>query len=980
MNLYRSLAALLLLAFAGVVHGQQNQVNCTPGTPCNVNAAPTVFGTGDPAWSAFGKLNANETQLFGMFGPSSHLKSTGNAASSDVYGLWSGSCTATSYLRGDGACSAIYSPASSSAALYVTTVGNDSLDCLSWLTACATIQHAISLLPANGGLVEVGYGTFPGNIIIAAQSGVRIRGRGIAHSTSVQDTSQALEAHPTLITGNVVIAAGDNGGTESVWSSGTVLEDLAISTSNTLYGAAGDCLTLASPNVNIRRVAFDRCGNRGVAVLAAVVFTATPSGTSGTLDTVWSGATNTYTLTFSDGTTKSVTLTNNSSAVSWSGSISSNPLTTALVGGANFFPAVWFVTFEDSRFIKNGANGIQGAMLASDFIGNNDFDGNTATAVDFTTIPGTQEIRFFGGIIQRNFANTSGGLSFNGTALTMIGTHIEANYGALANQNNGEINIGTGTAIILGCQFVPATYVANTSGTLFGITLAGSAGQTSVIGANNVIGAAQYINGFVHAGEFQIGATNSNLATNFPGVLFGNSIGGGGGNLLGGFGVGPTGGLGIQSTNAYAMLGSGGPRFDSVCPYTITSAGSTVTLRPDVCTVHRIWLNGGTVTTTNLTTSNLSNGQEIEVHWVQDGTGGRTYAWPAQFQNNPAAGPFTTTNAAANVEDIYTFRCIYSSVASAIVCQETSRALGVGGSTASPGTFTSLTAAGTVNLNASNNAATNIGTGTTTSAVSIGGTANAVNVGAPLNLSTAGNLSANSWTTNGLVLSGTARTLTDSTGSGTIPQETAAALPAYTIGATNTGVTVTNLSELYLPVPIAGTNVTATNLWSLNTAGNIRDAGTIVTLAGASLSGGTVSLNANSNNGTNIGTGTTTSQVNIGNSANIVVFGPNMTTNGTAFTAATATGCSTTNGTPGTISGGPQGGTMVGNSAGTGCTFVITVNGATGATASHAWTCYGSDETTGIPLGQKGTSTVNCTLFGTVNATTDTIAFHIDGN
>lgn len=128
----------------------------------------------------------------------------------------------------------------------------------------------------------------------------------------------------------------------------------------------------------------------------------------------------------------------------------------------------------------------------------------------------------------------------------------------------------------------------------------------------------------------------------------------------------------------------------------------------------------------------------------------------------------------------------------------------IGGTAAAAGAFTTITGNGAANINASNNAASNIGTGTTTSAVGIGGVDNVTNIGSPLNLTTAGGISANSWTTAGLALSGTAATLTDSTGTGTITTEAAAALPAYTIAATNTSVTITNLAELYLPAPVAG--------------------------------------------------------------------------------------------------------------------------------------------------------------------------------
>ena len=57
--------------------------------------------------------------------------------------------------------------------------------------------------------------------------------------------------------------------------------------------------------------------------------------------------------------------------------------------------------------------------------------------------------------------------------------------------------------------------------------------------------------------------------------------------------------------------------------------------------------------------------------------------------------------------------------------------------------------------------------------------------------------------------------------------EAAAALPPYTIAASN-AVTVTYPTELYLPLPVAGTNVTTGSFRaSLTTAGSILDLGSL---------------------------------------------------------------------------------------------------------------------------------------------------------
>ena len=133
----------------------------------------------------------------------------------------------------------------------------------------------------------------------------------------------------------------------------------------------------------------------------------------------------------------------------------------------------------------------------------------------------------------------------------------------------------------------------------------------------------------------------------------------------------------------------------------------------------------------------------------------------------------------------------------------------------------------------------------------------AINTGSP---------TAAAWTTNGLGLTGAASTLTDSSSTGTITEETAMSLPAYTFAASNAGVTITNLDTLYVPAPAAGTNVTGPNLWSIHTLGKN------LFSAGFQSQGGTISLNVSSNSAVNIGTGTTTSTVTLGGGSNAVTF------------------------------------------------------------------------------------------------------------
>ena len=138
--------------------------------------------------------------------------------------------------------------------------------------------------------------------------------------------------------------------------------------------------------------------------------------------------------------------------------------------------------------------------------------------------------------------------------------------------------------------------------------------------------------------------------------------------------------------------------------------------------------------------------------------------------------------------------------------------------------------------NASSNNATNIGTGTTTAAVTIGNTLNTVTVAGGTN------------TVTGI-------TNINTTGS----------------AATNIGTSGTaGLVSLG-----GGSNQFAINTvnWDITNLG-VASGLTGLTVGGATtLAGGIMNINASSNFATNIGTGTTTSAVNIGGAANSVVLG-----------------------------------------------------------------------------------------------------------
>lgn len=84
--------------------------------------------------------------------------------------------------------------------------------------------------------------------------------------------------------------------------------------------------------------------------------------------------------------------------------------------------------------------------------------------------------------------------------------------------------------------------------------------------------------------------------------------------------------------------------------------------------------------------------------------------------------------------------------------------------------------------------------------------------------------SAAAWGLSGIVLTLGAATYTDTStaASGTVVSAAMSAFPATTYASTNTAVTVSDLFGLYVNLPLAGTNVTATRRWSLGLAGGVQ--------------------------------------------------------------------------------------------------------------------------------------------------------------
>lgn len=287
------------------------------------------------------------------------------------------------------------------------------------------------------------------------------------------------------------------------------------------------------------------------------------------------------------------------------------------------------------------------------------------------------------------------------------------------------------------------------------------------------------------------------------------------------------------------------------------------------------------------------------------------------------------------------------------------------------------------------------------------------------------------WTTNGIVLSGPAQNLTDTTSSGTVALTAVAALPADFVAATS-ATTYTDLVTLYVPSPHASTNVTATNLYAIEANGPVKFP-TLTVTGTSSLNSfsasGTSSLNGNATVGGTLGvTSTATlsgqsifgfneSGYTYGLAGSGTYVGRNCSNGGnegcivgvgglSLYSAAASSGVASTTptlkinansaaatgivavGTKFTTSGCSISSTTGGGTAGTftlganTCTAIVTMNGATGSTSNSGWTCQAHDKTAPTVLigGESSSTTTTASITIPAGAgATDVISFSCTG-
>jgi hypothetical protein len=281
---------------------------------------------------------------------------------------------------------------------------------------------------------------------------------------------------------------------------------------------------------------------------------------------------------------------------------------------------------------------------------------------------------------------------------------------------------------------------------------------------------------------------------------------------------------------------------------------------------------------------------------------------------------------------------------------------------------TAVNLLGPVNINASNNSATNIGTGTTTSAVTLGqntATPGSVALNGPVAFNAGTAYSAASWGFVSPVWNGTAMTLNDTTASGTVANDAAYSLQAPNFTSTGgASTTITNAITQYLAAPTCSGGVVCTNLYSLYSAGRI------LGVTGMTIQGAVVNLNTSSNSSVSIGNGTNNQTITIGGTTagnNINLASVSTRFANVMYESATAPTISSGFATSPSITASSTAAFKVTvGASGSASTGVITM-----PTASNGWSCSVADVTTPATnmTQQSASTTTSVTVVNYVRTT-----------
>ena len=220
------------------------------------NTATHTLGTSNQNWATLGTGIVKNTTTTGALS---------NAAAADVYGLWSGSCTSSTYLSGSGACS---TPSVSSVALSAITASVASNTIANgdnpFLWNSATTTSGRVALTIGETTASTSAGT-PYNVQIKTLIGSTATPLNVANSLNGSQTLPALSITPTWNTTGVVDAALLVNPTNTASGTGSLLADFQVGgTSQWKVDKAGNVTQLGSMSVGSSPPAVSGTGIMGL--------------------------------------------------------------------------------------------------------------------------------------------------------------------------------------------------------------------------------------------------------------------------------------------------------------------------------------------------------------------------------------------------------------------------------------------------------------------------------------------------------------------------------------------------------------------------------------------------------------------------------------------------------------------------------------------------------------------------------------------
>jgi hypothetical protein len=505
---------------------------------------------------------------------------------------------------------------SETATLFVTADGSDSNSGLDWGSGLATIQHALGSLPSNGGIIEVGYGSFAGFIYDSdafpgPPPAVTVRGRGIAHSTSVTDATVAPPGvHPTRITSEIVIDSRTSGGLpEDKWAP-IRLEDLAVTGVDSTVSVSG--ATVTSGDFTIGGLSSTGgvrtgdlvTGSDGLGQMATVL--AVDSSNAVTVDVPATATITGGSLTF----THPAISINGPNVLLRRIACDSNAGHGLVMDSAS---NTFFVRLDDCRFIGNGGHGMWGTPQTV-LAGNSNWDGNSGRGMVLAPRGyAGAECTFVDCTFQRNHLE---GAYVQCVGATFIGTQFEGNsrdngsYGTSLSFQNGPITL-------IGCFFVGDSVEYNAFRVESAITV------LNCCFVGHMSGTAIDVP-YPGVPFYAVGNLCTSPETNF---IEYNA---------------PSGApLNFPASQAAAQLLFGAVTGGGIVPQTLSSDGA-VTIDAHQGAIQAITLGA------NATSSAIRSGvpgQELVLDWIQDAAGGRSYAWPPDCRFDSDTPPAASSNA-----------------------------------------------------------------------------------------------------------------------------------------------------------------------------------------------------------------------------------------------------------------------------------------------------------------------------------------------